>query len=131
MCVRANGGEDACFLLALQGSSFIRCLKPNPSMAVGKFVGGQVLSQLRCAGGCGYQSLLHNTICHITHSVLAYWPCLSLFLSLSLSLSFSLSLSLSLSFSFFFFSLSLSLSLSFSLSLSLSLPPLLSLSTQE
>ena len=33
-----------------QGSSFIRCLKPNLRMESSQFVGGQILSQLQSAG---------------------------------------------------------------------------------
>ncbi|CAI8049871.1 Unconventional myosin-VI, partial [Geodia barretti] len=36
--------------LKTTGSSFIRCLKPNLTMVPGQFVGGQILSQLQCAG---------------------------------------------------------------------------------
>ena len=32
------------------GASFIRCLKPNMTMESDHFVGGQILSQLQCAG---------------------------------------------------------------------------------
>ena len=35
-----------------QGTSFIRCIKPNSVMREGVFEGNQVLNQLQCSGGC-------------------------------------------------------------------------------
>ena len=37
-------------LFFLQGSNFIRCIKPNDEMKSKDFEGGQILSQLECAG---------------------------------------------------------------------------------
>ncbi|VDN41860.1 unnamed protein product [Gongylonema pulchrum] len=34
----------------LQGTHFVRCIKPNSEMKPGQFDGGQILVQLRCAG---------------------------------------------------------------------------------
>ena len=45
---------DGCFVL-LQGASFIRCLKPNLKMESNHFIGGQILSQLQCAGERGWR----------------------------------------------------------------------------
>lgn len=36
----------------LQGSSFIRCIKPNLKMISHQFEGAQILSQLQCSGEC-------------------------------------------------------------------------------
>ena len=38
------------FLYVLQGTNFIRCIKPNLKMVDHMFEGGQILSQLECAG---------------------------------------------------------------------------------
>ena len=35
---------------SLQGTNFIRCIKPNPKMVDRLFEGGQILSQLQCSG---------------------------------------------------------------------------------
>lgn len=37
-------------LCALQGSSFVRCIKPNLKMISHQFEGAQILSQLQCSG---------------------------------------------------------------------------------
>lgn len=42
--------NDLMAKLKATGASFIRCLKPNMSMASHHFIGGQILSQLQCAG---------------------------------------------------------------------------------
>ena len=50
-CVRTVCMFDLCMsMVLLQGASFIRCLKPNLKMESNHFIGGQILSQLQCAG---------------------------------------------------------------------------------
>jgi len=48
-----------CFRAHVQGTNFIRCIKPNVKMIDHLFEGGQILSQLQCAG----RTPLH---CHVT-----------------------------------------------------------------
>lgn len=45
-------------LLLLQGSSFIRCIKPNLKMVSHQFEGAQILSQLQCSGQCFLHTLI-------------------------------------------------------------------------
>uniref|UniRef100_A0A8R1YPX8 Myosin motor domain-containing protein n=1 Tax=Pristionchus pacificus TaxID=54126 RepID=A0A8R1YPX8_PRIPA len=42
------------------GTHFVRCIKPNEHMESGKFNGGLVLSQLRCAGIPSLLTLMHS-----------------------------------------------------------------------
>ena len=42
--------NDLMTKLESTGASFIRCLKPNMSMESHRFIGGQILSQMQCAG---------------------------------------------------------------------------------
>lgn len=44
--------------LLLQGSSFIRCIKPNLKMISHQFEGAQILSQLQCSGTNRWSSFL-------------------------------------------------------------------------
>jgi len=38
------------FFVYMQGTNFIRCVKPNVKMVDHLFEGGQILSQLQCSG---------------------------------------------------------------------------------
>lgn len=43
-----------CLLAYPQGSSFIRCIKPNLKMTSHHFEGAQILSQLQCSGNVNF-----------------------------------------------------------------------------
>ena len=42
------------YMERVQGTSFIRCIKPNSKMVDHMFEGGQILAQLRCSGECTF-----------------------------------------------------------------------------
>jgi hypothetical protein len=44
----------------LQGTNFIRCIKPNQKMVDHQFEGGSILSQLECSGMTSVMELMQN-----------------------------------------------------------------------
>jgi myosin heavy subunit len=47
-------------LTFLQGTNFIRCIKPNQKMVDHQFEGGSILSQLECSGMTSVMELMQN-----------------------------------------------------------------------
>ena len=49
-CGKSDVRRSSYYFRAVQGTNFIRCIKPNVKMIDHLFEGGQILSQLQCSG---------------------------------------------------------------------------------